>query len=56
MKAVAQKGVVQALRDDPALAGGVFLYQGEMVHQALGEHFGIASTPLDDLLGEEAEA
>jgi alanine dehydrogenase len=56
LKAVAQKGVIQALRDDPALAGGVFLYEGQMVHPALGEHFGIASTPLADLLGEEAGA
>jgi alanine dehydrogenase len=54
MKALAQKGIVGALKDDPALAGGVFLYQGQMVHTGLGEHFGIEDEPLLDLLEKEA--
>jgi alanine dehydrogenase len=50
VKALAKKGLEDALRDDPALAGGVFTYQGKMVNSGLGEHFGIPSTPLQDLL------
>jgi len=50
VKALAKKGLKDALLDDPALAGGVYTYQGQMVHHGLGEHFGIPSTPLEDLL------
>ena len=50
VKALAQKGLRKALLDDPALASGVYTYQGRMVHPGLGEHFGIPSTPLEDLL------
>lgn len=49
--ALAENGLQKAFLADPALAGGVYLYEGQMVHEALGEHFGIPSTPLADLLG-----
>jgi len=54
IKALAKKGLSGALAADPALAGGVYLYRGKMVHQGLGEHFDIPVTPLSDLLSEEA--
>ena len=50
VKALAKKGLKGALRDDPALAGGVYLYEGQMVHPGLADHFGIPSNPLEDLL------
>jgi alanine dehydrogenase len=50
VRAVAQKGLQGALLDDPALAGGVYTYKGQMVHRSLGEHFGIPATSLEDLL------
>ncbi len=50
VKALAKKGLRATLLDDRALARGVFTYEGQMVHRGLGEHFGIPSTPLEDLL------
>jgi hypothetical protein len=44
------KGLEDALLEDPALAGAVYTYKGTMVNAGLGEHFGIPSTPLQDLL------
>lgn len=49
-KAIAQKGVADALRADAALARGIYLYEGKMVHAGLGEHFGIPTHELNDLL------
>jgi alanine dehydrogenase len=51
VKALAAKDLEGALREDEALAGGVYIYKGQMVHEGLGEHFGIPSKPLTDLLG-----
>jgi alanine dehydrogenase len=51
VKALAKKGLSGALKDDPALARGVYTFQGTMVHPGLADHFGISSTPLEDLLG-----
>jgi len=50
VKALARKGLKGALLDDPALAGAVCTFEGRMVNAGLGEHFGIPSTPLEDLL------
>lgn len=50
IKALAQKGIAGALREDPALARGVFLYEGRMVHAGLGDHYGIPAQNLNDLL------
>jgi alanine dehydrogenase len=50
VKALARKGLDGALRDDPALAGGVYTYKGKIVNAGIGEHFDIPSTPLGDLL------
>jgi alanine dehydrogenase len=50
VKALASEGLKGALRADPALAGGVYTFEGQMVDAGIGEHFGIPSTPLEDLL------
>jgi alanine dehydrogenase len=50
VKALAKKGLRDALSDDPALAGAVYTFEGTMVDAGLGGHFGIPSTPLQDLL------
>jgi alanine dehydrogenase len=50
VKALARKGLNEALKADPALAGAVCTFEGQMVNSGLGEHFGIPSTPLEDLL------
>lgn len=56
IKALGQKGVDAALKDDPALAGAVYIYRGKMVHPGLAEHFGIPYTPMDEILGMEVGA
>lgn len=48
--ALAGKGVRQALRDDPGLADGVYLYRGEMVHDRAGQTLGISASPIRGLL------
>jgi alanine dehydrogenase len=50
IKALAKRGVGGALKADPALARGVCLLEGRMVHQRLGDHFGIPVENLNDLL------
>ncbi len=49
-----KKGLEQALRDDPGLAAGVYLYRGRMVNAAVGEALQVSVTPLDDVLGRPA--
>jgi hypothetical protein len=39
-----------AIRADSALARGIYMFQGTMVHERLGDHFGIPTTNLNDLL------
>jgi alanine dehydrogenase len=50
VKALAQKGVAGAIAADPALGRGVYLYEGKMVRKRLGDHFGIPTENLNDLL------
>lgn len=51
VEALATKGVKEALRDDPGLAAGVFLFEGQLVHQGIAEHYQIPVSNLNDLLG-----
>jgi alanine dehydrogenase len=51
VEALANKGVKEALRDDPGLAAGVFTFEGHLVHQGIGEHWDIPVNNLNDLLG-----
>jgi alanine dehydrogenase len=50
--ALANKGVEGALREDPGLAEGVYLYRGTMVNRRVGETLGLRSSPLENLLPE----
>ena len=54
VKALAKLGLNGALRGDPALAGGVYLYRGIMAHKGMSGYFGIPFEPLSDLLAKEA--
>jgi alanine dehydrogenase len=51
VKAVAKAGVAGAIKNDTALASGICLFKGKMVNRALGEHFGLPTENLNDLLG-----
>ena len=50
VKALVQDGVVEAVKRDPALGKGVYIFKGKMVHADLGDHFGIPTHNLNDLL------
>jgi alanine dehydrogenase len=52
IEALAVRGVEEALRSDDALAAGVYLFRGTMVHRAAGEALNIPATPLLELLRE----
>lgn len=45
-----ERGLDGSLAADPGLAGGVYLYRGEMVHALAGHTLGLPVTPLADLL------
>src|SRR5437660_3945061 len=48
--ALARKGLRAALRDDPALAKGVNVYEQNVTNAAVAEAHGLPFTPLDDLI------
>src|SRR5262245_16769523 len=48
--ALADKGPARALREDPALALGVNVWRGHLVHPAVAEAVGETQTPLADVL------
>ncbi len=48
--ALANKGFVQAVKDDPGLARGVNVYQGRITYPAVADAFGLPYTPLEELL------
>jgi alanine dehydrogenase len=48
--ALAKKGLGGALRDDPALARGVNVYEGNVTNAAVAEAHGMPFTPLDGLV------
>jgi alanine dehydrogenase len=47
---LAEKGVEQAAREDPALALGINTYKGQIVYEPVAEAHGLESVPLDSLL------
>jgi alanine dehydrogenase len=51
---IAEKGIREALLQDPGLAGGTYLYKGKMVNARAGEALGITSVSLADLLRKES--
>jgi alanine dehydrogenase len=48
--ALARKGLVEALRDDPALAKGVNVHDGRVTNRPVAEAHGLEFTPLGDLV------
>ena len=48
--ALANKGFIQAVKDDPGLARGVNVYQGHITYPAVADAFGLPYTPLEQLL------
>jgi len=52
IQALADQGLDQALRDDPGLAAGVYLYRGKMINARLGETLRVAVSSLDELLSK----
>lgn len=51
VQAIAAKGVLQAVQDDPSLARGVNVAGGKVVYDAVAEAHGLPYTPLADALG-----
>jgi alanine dehydrogenase len=50
VEAIADHGVVEAIRQDPALARGVNVLAGRVTYEAVAEAHGLDFTPLDDVL------
>jgi alanine dehydrogenase len=48
--ALARKGLVGALRDDPELAKGVNVHEGRVTNRPVAEAHGLEFTPLGDLV------
>ncbi|MBL6975683.1 MAG: alanine dehydrogenase [Deltaproteobacteria bacterium] len=46
------KGLRQAMGDEPGLAHGVYLYRGKLLHRSLGDGLGLPVTPLAQILQE----
>jgi alanine dehydrogenase len=56
VEAIAEHGVVGAIRRDPALARGVNVVAGRVTYEAVAEAHGLEYTPLDDALAAGAVA
>jgi alanine dehydrogenase len=52
---LANKGFLQAISSDPHLKEGVNTYAGECTYEAVAVDQGIRYTPLDDLIGSNAD-
>ena len=52
LRALVEKGIEAALHDDPGLAAGVYMYEGTLVHERVGEALGVPATPLREVIGE----
>src|SRR5918992_1343970 len=47
---LANRGLEEAVRDDPSLAKGVNVYRGEIVYEPVAEAHGLDYVPLDELI------
>jgi alanine dehydrogenase len=54
VEAIANRGVLAAVTDDPALAKGVNVIEGKLTYEAVAEAHGLDYTPLDDVLSRAA--
>jgi alanine dehydrogenase len=55
-QAIAQKGWMQAMHDDPALALGANVVDGHVTYGAVASAFGMPSIPLDDVIRSRGQA
>ncbi|NOZ02293.1 MAG: alanine dehydrogenase [Deltaproteobacteria bacterium] len=46
------KGMKQAIGDDPGLAKGVYMYRGRLMHQDIGKAMGLPVTSVEEILKE----
>ncbi len=46
LQELAGKGIETALKNDPGLASGAYIFQGKMVNERVGEALGLPTTPL----------
>ncbi len=53
---LANRGFVEAVRRDPALAQGVNVHIGRITYAAVAEAFGLPHTPIEDLLSQGVAA
>ena len=53
LKGIMRKGVAGALRDDPGLRKGVYLYKGQLVNEKVGGILEIPAQPLEKLVEGE---
>ncbi|MBM3319575.1 MAG: alanine dehydrogenase [Candidatus Eisenbacteria bacterium] len=51
---IAEKGLERALLEDPGLAGGTYMYKGQMVNARAGEALGIPQVSLAEILRKES--
>ena len=47
---LAEEGVLTALRNDPALAKGVNIYQGKVTYEAVADALGLEYVPLESMI------
>jgi alanine dehydrogenase len=47
---LAEEGIQNAIRNDPALAKGVNVYQGKITYEAVAEALGLEYTPLESMI------
>jgi alanine dehydrogenase len=52
IESLADRGLEGALRHDPGLAAGVYLYRGRVIHAHVGRSLGVDVVPLDSLMDE----
>jgi alanine dehydrogenase len=52
VEAIAERGTIDAIREDPELARGVNVLGGGVTYEAVAEAHDLDYTPLDDVLAE----
>lgn len=53
IKDILRKGLSTAVSEDPCLAAGVYVYEGQMVNEKVGDILGIDTVPLARLIHED---
>ncbi|MGB6363984.1 MAG: alanine dehydrogenase, partial [Thermoanaerobaculia bacterium] len=53
---MAEMGVESAIRTNPGLAAGLYVYKGKLVNPRVAETLELPATPLEELFGEGSKA